>query len=463
MMRPIAREIIRRICPLGLGFTLALTACGGGGGNGGGGTGGSPTPPTNSIEGTVSGLTGMMVLQDNGADNLTVAANGNFAIPTMMADGAGYDVTIQQQPTGNRCTLTNGTGTLGADTTSVAVTCVSPVESLLVSAADYANVTRSPNYFGAQSVALAPDGSLYVVDSVSGNLLVVSAGGVVSVLALTDATAGLPINSPGLQQISVGVDGGLIVAAITANGGAVIQSVSLSGEVSTLAGSGFVGSADGTGSTASFSGWIKGLAVDRSGNIYAADFGSTAQTQNNKIRRITPAGVVSTLAGSGAEGDADGSGSSASFNLGGATGSVLATDSSGNVYVVEWPNDDVRVITPAGIVSTLAGSAGRFGLTDGPGATVASFANPNGIAIDGSDNIYIADGSGDVRMITQNGMVSTLVPASGATIYGSGNTVISQSGFEINCMAASAAGNLYIGGVLLTTSFEAAILEVSFP
>jgi hypothetical protein len=457
-MRSIAQEIIRRIRRLGPGLTLALAACGGGGGGGG-----SPTPPTSSIKGTVSGLTGTLVLQDNGADDLTVAANGSFVLSTMMSTGDRYAVTIQQQPTGNRCTIANGTGTIGADATPVAVACVSPLESLLVSPADYANATTSPNHFGAQSVALAPDGRLYVVDSSSGNLLVVSTSGAVSVISLTDVTTGLPIASPGLQQVAVAADGGLIVAANPGNGGAMIQTVSLSGELSTLAGSGAVGSNDALGPAASFSGWIKGLAIDHSGNIYAADYGYSAQTQNNRIRKITPAGAVSTLAGSGAEGDADGPGGSASFNLGGATGSVLATDSRGNVYVVEWPNDDVRVITPAGIVSTLAGGGGRFGLTDGPGATVASFANPNGIAIDESDNIYIADGSGDVRMIMQNGMVSTLAPASGATIYGSGNTVISQSGFEINSMAASAAGNLYIGGVLLATSFDAAILEVSFP
>ena len=82
--------------------------------------------------------------------------------------------------------------------------------------------------------------------------------------------------------------------------------------------------------------------------------------------------------------------------------------------------------------------------------------------MDGSDNIYIADGDENTRMIMQNGMVSTLVAVNGTTIFGAGNHVIKQGGFASNCMAASPSGDLYLGGVLVTTSFAGAILKVTF-
>ena len=116
------------------------------------------------------------------------------------------------------------------------------------------------------------------------------------------------------------------------------------------------------------------MAVDGSGSVYIAD------SDNNTIRKITPAGVVSTFAGSaGNRGSADGSGGVARFS--GPNG--VAVDGSGNVYVADGGNRTIRKITPAGFVSTLAGSAGNSGYTDGTGSA-AQFAYPSGLAVDGS-------------------------------------------------------------------------------
>jgi hypothetical protein len=106
---------------------------------------------------------------------------------------------------------------------------------------------------------------------------------------------------------------------------------------------------------------------------------------NHLIRKITPAGWVTTLAGSGSAGSADGTGTAASFNL--PVG--VALDGSGNVYVADGVNNLIRKITSAGVVSTLAGS-GSVGSADGTG-TAASFNNPYGVAVDGSGNVYVAD------------------------------------------------------------------------
>ena len=115
--------------------------------------------------------------------------------------------------------------------------------------------------------------------------------------------------------------------------------------VSTLAGTGAQGAADGPGSSATFSNPI-GVAVDGAGNVYVAE------ANNNKIRKISAAGVVSTLAGTGSQGAADGPGSSATFNS--PTG--VAVDGAGNVYVADFGNNKIRKITAAGVVSTLAGT-----------------------------------------------------------------------------------------------------------
>jgi len=170
--------------------------------------------------------------------------------------------------------------------------------------------------------------------------------------------------------------------------------------ISTFAGSGTQGSADGTGINASFY-QPTGVAADASGNIYVADF------RNNLIRKISPAGLVTTLAGSGAQGSANGTGVYASFYQ----PTSVAADASGNIYVADDGNHLIREISPAGVVTTLAGS-GVQGLANGTGIA-ASFNNPQGVAVDASGNVYVADyGNNMIREITPAGVVTTLAGSS---------------------------------------------------
>jgi DNA-binding beta-propeller fold protein YncE len=132
-----------------------------------------------------------------------------------------------------------------------------------------------------------------------------------------------------------------------------------------------------------------GLAIDANGNIYVADAG------NHRIRMITPAGIVSTIAGS-TEGITDAAGTNARFN----NPAGVAVDASGDIYVADDDNERIRKITSGGVVSTLSGGF-LGGLTNGIG-TDAQFRSPTGIALDPSGNLYIADRHNHaIRKITQ--------------------------------------------------------------
>ena len=167
----------------------------------------------------------------------------------------------------------------------------------------------------------------------------------------------------------------------------------------------FAGSAslDGTGTNARFS-WSTAVAVDASGTVYVAD------TTNHTIRKITAGGVVTTLAGlSGTSGSANGTGAAARFY----SPSGLTVDSGGNVYVADRSNRTVRKITTGGVVTTIAGTAGVYGTTDGPGSSALfSFTGPTSIAIDSSGVLYVLDDANGIRKIDVSGTVSTLMPGS---------------------------------------------------
>ncbi len=162
------------------------------------------------------------------------------------------------------------------------------------------------------------------------------------------------------------------------------------------------GSRDGTGAAARFDA-PQGIAADDAGNLYVAEPASAT------IRKVTPQGVATTLAGrAGAVGYADAAGAAARFN----TPSRLETDADANVYVTDTGNSAVRRVTPAGVVTTVAGN-GTCGSRDGAG-TEAQFCAPRGIALDRRGNLWVADsGNHTVRRIAPSGAVSTVAGSPG--------------------------------------------------
>ena len=175
--------------------------------------------------------------------------------------------------------------------------------------------------------------------------------------------------------------------------------------LSTLAGDGTAGAGaiDGPRLAARYNG-PAGTAADAAGNLYVADTG------NHTIRIISAAGAASTLAGSaGSSGSADGTGAAARFD----SPRGVAVDAAGNVYVSDSGNHTIRKITPAGVVSTLAGSAGNSGSADGLGAA-ARFNSPSGVAVDGAGTLYVSDRYNyTIRKITAAGTVTTFAGTAG--------------------------------------------------
>lgn len=183
----------------------------------------------------------------------------------------------------------------------------------------------------------------------------------------------------------------------------------------------------------------QGITHDASGNLYVVDTG------NQKIRKITPAGIVTTLAGrSRSPGSADGVRFNAQFNS--PTG--IAIDASGNLYVADTGNNTIRKITPDGVVTTLAGTPGPSGDADGSGAA-ARFNQPSNIAIDAAGNLYVTDtGNLLIRKITPDGSVSTLVGQTGVRGNDDGDPSAATFLGPVG-ITADEAGNLYITDVQL--------------
>jgi len=251
-------------------------------------------------------------------------------------------------------------------------------------------------------------GNVYVADNTNNVIRMITPGGVVSTVAgsagvagSTDGPAlgGALFNNP--SGVAIDSSGNIYVADGANN---TVRKIS-GGVVSTLAGTaGTQGSVDATGSSARFEN-PQNIAINLStGNLYVPD-GS-----GDTIRMITPSGAVTTVAGvANVSGTSDGTGSAARFNN--PTG--IAIDASGNLYVADYGNDTIREVTPVGGVTTIAGSPGVFGSSDGSGSS-ARFNQPAGIAVDSAGNIYVADSGNDtVREISPLGAVTTIAGAAG--------------------------------------------------
>jgi sugar lactone lactonase YvrE len=214
-----------------------------------------------------------------------------------------------------------------------------------------------------------------------------------------------------------------------------IRKITPSGIVTTIAGSGRYGFSDGMGNSATFD-HPHGMAIDSSGNIFVADY------NNHAIRKITPSGFVTTIAGSGERGCNDGASENATFDC----PMDLTIDVGGNIFVADTFNNRIRKIAPEGAVTTFAGGGGRgykgIGSIDDTGIA-ASFNNPQAIAIDGGGNLFVSDTySNRIRKITPEGVVTTVA---GSGYPGKSDGAGRNASFDHpHGIAVSSSGNLFV-------------------
>lgn len=403
---------------------------------------------TNLIDnGTYQG-TATTTLEINGASPAIDNARIRFLSTTAGGTVASNATTIKVAPLlfpFPAAIATDSTGNVFvSDTTLHTIQKIDPsfrVESLAGANAQTGSADGSGNvarFNQPGGLCATADGDLLVSDTANGTVRRVTREGVVSTVAGSSTTRG-GIDGPGNQarfSAPIGIarnSAGTVYVADASNH--TIRSIALDGTVGTLAGTaGVSGASDGRGAAARFS-YPTGVAVAGDGTIYVTD------TSNNLIRRISPGGVVTTVAGVPAiAGHQDGTGTAALFNQ--PTG--LGIDSAGNLYVADTGNSVIRKISPAGAVITLAGLATVGGQKDGSGAD-AWFNQPKALVVTSSGTVFVTDtGNSTIRRISPEGAVTTLELKTGEPriVTQPANQTVIAGGSVMLVVAATGGGTL---------------------
>ena len=296
---------------------------------------------------------------------------------------------------------------------------------------------NAASFYSPEGIVIDANNNLYITDYANNKIRQITPDGVVSTFAGTGVSGtsnGPKTNAEFATPVGIALDKNGNFYISEGSGRNDIREISSSGIVSTIAGSpmGSAGYSDGTGSSALFSNPL-GMAIGIDGNIYVVD------NLNNVIRKVTPQGVVTTFAGSGTPGFNDGVGTAASFKSPGA----ITVDADGNFYISDQFGSRIRKMTASGEVTTVAGS-GTVGFADGQGSE-ASFAGAAGIVKDQSGNLFIADSeNGLIRMVTSSGYVGTLAGTQGMSTYSSNGTGASSVISNPFGIAEATDGTLYV-------------------
>ena len=432
---------------------------------------------SHSLGGTISGLPSAGLVLANGSDRVSPAAGAlAFTFATPVAEGGAYAVSVQTQPSGVTCSVGSGIGTMGtSNLVAVQVTCAAnsyhlggTIAGLTAGGLILANGTDTvrpaanatsftfplPVSFGGNYSVTVTQQPTGLTCAVAGMFPATMGAGDVTNVAVNCVTAaayaplaGHEVCTPPTSQDGTGngasIPGATAIAFDAAGNvyttsGFSVHKITPAGVATTLAGSdggGQLGQVDGTGAAAGFSANVNALAADSAGNIYVGD--------QYMVRKVTQAGVVTTIAGQVGNGFANGTGAAAAFG----TINGMAVDSAGNIYVTD-SNSAIRKITPAGVVTTLAGSNPAIGPTpgfvDGLGGA-ARFAGPWGMAIDGAGNLFVADTFNNaIRKVTPGGQVTTLAGGGPAASGYLDATGIAARFNSPDTLSIDAAGNLYV-------------------
>jgi len=291
-----------------------------------------------------------------------------------------------------------------------------------------------------RGVAVDSAGNVFIADYDNNRIRKISTDGLISTVAGNGTFAfsgdGDLATLAGLSPTNVAVDGaGNIFIADYDNHR--IRKVVTAGTITSIAGTGVLGFSgdNGIGTSAQLA-FPVGVAIDTAGNVLIAD------SRNERIRRVNSVGFIATVAGNGL-GQALGDGGSATLaRL--IQPSDVAVDSAGNVFIADALNDRVRKVTPGGIITTIAGNGTSGFSGDGGPATSAQLSAPNQVVLDGAGNLFIAEyKNGRVRKVSPNGVITT-VAGDGSFLFNGDGVLATAAGIGPVGIAIDAAGNLFI-------------------
>jgi len=278
-----------------------------------------------------------------------------------------------------------------------------------------------------QAVAVDPAGNVYIADSRNAVVRKIAANHTISTVPGTSLKdpIGIAADAAGNVYVSDYLDDR-------------VKKIAPDGTVSTIAGNGSAGFAgDGGPATSAQLNAPAGLAVDAANNLYIADFA------NNRVRKVTPDGVINTVAGTGTETYSGDGGPAIQASLDGPL--TVAVDRAGNLYIADTNNYVIREVTLNGLIQTVAGTgASGFGGDNGP-PTNAQLSAPAGIALDSAGNLYISDGGSRIRKIIPSAAVITTIAGSRSSGYSGDNGMAPLASFNgLAGLAVDAAGNVYV-------------------
>ena len=324
-----------------------------------------------------------------------------------------------------------------------------------------------PAPFGefSQPGGLARDGSgnLYIGDVWNNRVRVITPAGQVSTVAGTGIEGSAGDNGPAASAqlaapfgVTTDAAGNLYIAD-TFN--SKIRKVGTNGTITTVAGTGSYGFAgDGGQATSAQLATPRGVVLDASGNLYISD------TFNQRIRKVSVSGTITTVAGNGTAGYGGDNGSALSAELN--YPQRLAVDSAGNLYIADTNNHRVRKVDTSGNITTVAGNGTCCYSGDGGVATNAQLNSPTGVTVDGSGNLYITENNNRVRMVTPGGIIGTIAGNGNYNYSGDGGLASNASLRSPAQVTLDASGNIYVadsnnGAVRLLTPGGSAVLTIA--
>lgn len=292
--------------------------------------------------------------------------------------------------------------------------------------------------WGPDGVAVDVAGNIFIGDSNNFRVRKVDSSGIITTIAggsgyssFGDGTPAVTVQLQSPQFVAVDSSGNVFIA----DSQNTVRKVSASGVITTVAGGGRANPSDGVPAVSVFFGGVTGLAIDQQGNLYIAD------GNYPYVRKVSPDGLIKTIAGNGIQGLSGDGGPAINARLDAPSG--LAVDGSGNLFIADSSNSRIRKVSPDGIITTIAGTT--FGYSGDNGlATSAQLATPHGVAVDGSGNLFIADTqNARIRKVSADGVITT-VAGYGSFGFGGDGGPATAAQLDHFLVTVDRSGNLFI-------------------